>query len=91
MTLDTLDPGIMLWLNRKGINNREDILKIEEAAGSLTWGLLMVLYAMPRRGRSQSRREQGKMNRANMTFDHTALEKAKILVHDLVGWLVGSI
>jgi hypothetical protein len=84
MTLDTLDPGIKLWLNRKGISNKEDILAIKDAAGSLSWGLLMVLHALPRCGLPQSHLQRGVRNHANVPFDRTALEKVKLLVRRLV-------
>jgi len=84
MTLDTLDPGIKLWLNRKGISNKEDILAIKDAAGSLSWGLLMVLHALQRCGLPQSHLQRGVRNHANVPFDRTALEKVKLLVRRLV-------
>jgi len=49
MTIGTLDTGIRLWLARKGIGDDDDIHKIKLLGGSLTHGLLIALYALPRR------------------------------------------
>ncbi|KAL1859594.1 hypothetical protein VTK73DRAFT_7567 [Phialemonium thermophilum] len=49
MTTDTLTPGLKVWLARKGFLEDSDIRKLEELAGSLIRGLLVLLYVLPRR------------------------------------------
>jgi len=48
MTTDTLDVNLKAWMYYKGFINDEDIRKVEQAAGCLTRGLLMLLHIFPR-------------------------------------------
>ncbi|RYP74278.1 hypothetical protein DL771_003099 [Monosporascus sp. 5C6A] len=48
VTVETMDPGIRTWLARKGLQDIDDVKKIEELGGTLSRGLLMVLQALPR-------------------------------------------
>jgi hypothetical protein len=48
MTTDTLDVNLKAWMYHKGFINDDDIRKVEQAAGCLTRGILMLLHVFPR-------------------------------------------
>jgi hypothetical protein len=84
LTTDTLDEGLRAWLSRKGIDHLEDIRKIETIAGSLSWGLLMVLSALPRSiKRSIISGPSGSRKRQNEPFDVEAFRSMKKHITDL--------
>lgn len=84
LTTDTLDEGLRAWLSRKGIDNLEDIRKIETIAGSLSWGLLMVLSALPRtKKRSIISGPSAPRKRQNEPFDVEAFRSVKKHITDL--------
>ena len=85
MTTDTLDDGIRLWLARKGISEDRDIRVLKERAGSLTWGLLMLLSALPRQQRdTKDTRESGERHRLNVKFDMAVFAEVRQHVSELV-------
>ena len=92
MTTDTLDPGIRLWLRRKGVGDEEDIRKIEVLGGSLMRGLMIVMHALPRQETAritklklhQSENQPGVKVRAYTTFGPESFQQVKALVHDRI-------
>ncbi|KAI4593066.1 hypothetical protein KJ359_010153 [Pestalotiopsis sp. 9143b] len=48
LTTQTMDDSVRLWLGRKGLGDSKDVEKLEEIAGSLSRGLLMLLHVLPR-------------------------------------------
>lgn len=54
MTSNTLDNGVLVWLARKGFSDAADIRQLEQLAGSITQGLLMLFHALPKRPRNLS-------------------------------------
>lgn len=84
LTTDALDEGLRAWLSRKGIDRVEDIRKIETTAGSLSWGLLMVLSALPRpKTRSVIPGPSAPRKRKNERFDDEAFRSIKKHITDL--------
>ncbi|TPX17021.1 uncharacterized protein E0L32_012331 [Thyridium curvatum] len=49
LTTSTLDGALKVWLARKGFEKEEDIRRLEQLAGSLSAGLLILLHTLPRR------------------------------------------
>jgi len=85
MTTKTLDDGIRLWLARKGISEEQDIHALKELAGSLTWGLLMLLSALPRQQKeAKTSRGSGKRNRLNVQFNAAVFAEVRQRVSELV-------
>jgi len=89
LTTETLDPGLRLWLARKGLKTDQDIRDIERSGGSLIRGLLMVLHALPRRGTGVSlagqesvARDPKKRVRFHEKFDEEGFRDVKRLVTD---------
>ncbi|KAJ3566063.1 hypothetical protein NPX13_g7276 [Xylaria arbuscula] len=85
MTSDNIPEGIRLWLHRKGMGSLEHIRKIESIAGSLNWGLLMVVGALSRAKRRSSQAVMGfcppkKRQRLNEPFDPTVFAIMKAFV-----------
>ena len=89
MTSDNIPEGIRLWLCRKGMGSLEHIRKIESIAGSLNWGLLMVVGALPRARKRSSRRTTTfntprMRQRLNEPFDPTAFARMKAFVTEML-------
>lgn len=62
LTVDKLDPSILLWLQHKGLKTKT-VEKIAGIAKSVTRGLLMILHALPRNpSRSQSAKRASAMD-----------------------------
>ncbi|KAI1277581.1 hypothetical protein F5Y07DRAFT_407170 [Xylaria sp. FL0933] len=89
MTSDNIPEGIRLWLCRKGIDRPEHIRKIESIAGSLNWGLLMVVGALPRIGQRSNQAATAfhrpkKRQRLNKPFDPNAFATMKAFVTEML-------
>ncbi|RYC62753.1 hypothetical protein CHU98_g3446 [Xylaria longipes] len=48
VTLQSLEPGLRLWLNRLGFRDT-DIGKLEEVCGGIVQGIMILLHILPRR------------------------------------------
>jgi hypothetical protein len=92
VTVDTMDVDVQLWLARKGIDQNH-LKEIEQLAGSLARGLLMILHSLPRhetgtlpqkRGLDQRAREEHQSSqkrvRCHELFDVDAYQKVQAIV-----------
>ncbi|KAL7946633.1 hypothetical protein V8C42DRAFT_318396 [Trichoderma barbatum] len=95
MTTGTIDQGIRFWMARKGFSDIQDIHKLEELAGSLTLGLIIMLHALAKQSRlksdqmpfftskSQEERYQKQEVRAHERFDIQVHQYIAALVFEL--------
>ena len=95
LTFSNLDTGLKAWLYRKDFVNDEDIKMIEDSAGSLTRGLLMLLHVLPRKVHDDTRPARAgsqktdanailESNRARLRKLHQPFEEEKFqLVRDI--------
>lgn len=81
----TLEPTLQTWLARKGFTTLEHLERLEEAGGgSLRYGMLILLHAVPRRkdGRGQKRIPESKKHRQDV-IEKKLLEKVRSLFKEL--------
>jgi hypothetical protein len=57
MSVATLDASVRIWLGRKGFGSDEVIRNLEDLAGTLTYGLIMLLQCLSKN--LEKRRDEG--------------------------------
>lgn len=87
MTVDTIDPGLLTWLHRKGFRNDQDVRHLENVAGGLVIGALMLMVVLPacptrfRHGNGQRLVPPSRIKRQNV-FDRAKLNEVKKLYQE---------
>ncbi|KAI1330059.1 hypothetical protein F5Y16DRAFT_363880 [Xylariaceae sp. FL0255] len=86
MTTENLDPGIRIWLARKGFGAIEDIDKLERLAGCLTYGLILLFSCLPRKPRGTSVTSAGQLNdhRRREDISRETVKDTKAHCHDVI-------